>query len=92
MAIAAAHRQRGRKQSHRSHELVDGNPFQHLDVLKGRLGHLRRRRGLTLRKSDNFERPGGALPGIMISMIEGSQKRRGNNQDQQFLFHDVPWM
>jgi len=50
VAVAAAHAQGCRKQAHRSHELVDRNAFQYLNVLEGCFRHLRFRRRLRLRE------------------------------------------
>src|SRR5258706_402862 len=58
MAVDAIQIRGGGKESHRVHEFLDGNPFQHLDVLEHVLGHqwflLRPGAGnLTVRRSGN---------------------------------------
>jgi hypothetical protein len=54
MTILTTVTQSGREQTHRSHELVDRNAFQRLDILESRLGQLARKRSLWwgLGKSD----------------------------------------
>src|ERR1700758_4000492 len=41
VAVAATNAERGRKESHRSHEFIDGDSLQHLDVFERLFGHLR---------------------------------------------------
>src|SRR5262249_27856283 len=43
MAAAAVIAERGRKHSHRIHELIDGNAFQHTNILKNGIRRLRSR-------------------------------------------------
>jgi hypothetical protein len=53
MAVPAAHIQGSRKETHRPHEFVDGQTFQHLDVFEDVIRHLRFRGSLSLTLREN---------------------------------------